>query len=579
MSFLDWLIIFSYFVFTLIVGFFLRSKAGESIRSYFTANRTFPWWVAGTSMVATTFAADTPLAITGIVAKDGISGNWFWWSWVFTFILMSVVFAKRWQRSGLITDVELCELRYSGKPAEVLRITKAIYLGVILNSLILGWVFKAMSKISAVFVHWDAILGKEAYSQVQSFWPHFLVIGDLNNTITVFLLLLIVLVYSSQAGIRGVMITDVFQFLLGMLGAIVLPIYAIHQIGGMGELFRKLHLLYGEKANHILSFWPSFGEGQGSLPFKVFLIFMGVQWWSKYFSDGSGYLAQRIQTCRSEKDAMLASLWFSFAHFILRTWPWVLAALAALVIFPLGNPDTMHSLGSKLIVHGNEDREMAYPLLILQVLPTGIIGIAVTGLVAAFMSTVDTHINWGSSYLMNDIYKRILRPKATEKELVRVSRITVFLLGLLSIFISSQIDSIESAWKFFLSVAAGAGLPQLLRWFWWRANAYTELTGMLSALILSFVLYTIFPKARAEYLLFFIAFGSSGLAIIVTLLTRTEPKETLSIFYEKLQPSGFWKAVNPTHSHAGWIKEIKLWASLSLFLFVLLYASYWFSIG
>lgn len=576
MNGVDWAIVFGYLIFTLSVGFFLRGKAGESLRSYFTANRSFPWWVVGTSMVATTFAADTPLAITGIIAKDGISGNWFWWSWVFTFILMSVVFAKRWQRSGLVTDVELIELRYSGKGAEVLRGIKAVYLAVVINGIILGWVFKAMSKISDVFVQWPDILGKAVFDSISSFWPEALRIGTLNNTMTVLVLLILVLVYSSQSGIRGVMITDVFQFVLGFAGAILLPLYALDKVGGISAVAPKLRELYSHNAERILSFWPDFSgaEGEGSLPITVFLVFIGVQWWAKYFSDGSGYLAQRMNTSRSEKDATWGALWFSFAHFVLRTWPWVLAGLLCLILFPVGHPDSLYSEGAKLVqAGGSEDRELAYPLLMQLLMPVGVLGIGVTGLMAAFMSTVDTHINWGSSYLINDVYKRFLRPGAGAKELVRASRITVFLLGFLTIIISTQIDSIEKAWKFFISIAAGAGLPQLLRWFWWRANAYTEISGMLTALVLALILYPLFPDTRAEILLFYIATSATLVSIAVTFFTPAEPQAVLKSFYEKTRPSGFWRKVIPGHSHDEWFDEILMWGALSSLLFGVLFLS------
>ena len=571
MGFGDWLIILIYMVSVFMVGFFLRKKASENMASYFTASRALPWWLIGTSMVATTFAADTPLAITGIIAKDGIAGNWFWWSWVFTFAGMTVFFSKTWQRSGILTDVELCELRYEGKSAAFLRGFKALYLGIVINGIILGWVFKAMTKISDVFIDWQGILGKGFFSAIQNYFPDFLMIGSMNNTLTVILILIVVTIYSSQGGIRGVIFTDLFQFFLGFAGAIVFAYYAVHFAGGMEAVIQKLQVIY-HGGQSKLSYFPDLGH-KGSLPLEVFLIFIGMIWWTKYFSDGSGYFAQRLNSARSSGDAFKGSLWFTFAHFVLRTWPWVVCGLVALVIYPVDNPAKLYSEGAKLfLIDGSQDRELAYPLLMLQALPAGVLGFCLVGLIAAFMSTVDTHLNWGASYLINDVYKRFMNPAASQKNLVMVSRLSIPFLALMAVLVSSQITSIEKAWKFFIAIASGAGLPQLLRWFWYRANAYTEISGMATALIMSVALHALFPAQRQEYLLFFIAITSVTISIIVTLITKPSSEEVLKKFYDKVAPSGWWGSVDNGQARKKFFHLFLLWILISIFIFLALFA-------
>ncbi|AOP32959.1 sodium transporter [Leptospira tipperaryensis] len=534
-SILDWSILSIYLLFAFGAGVLLSPKAGKSLVSYFVADRKLPWWWLGTSMVATTFAADTPLVITGFVAADGISANWFWWSWAIGYMAMTVFFAGKWRRMEVLTDVEFVELRYGGKPAMILRMVKAFYLSILVNSIVLGWVFKAMSKITGPFLDWNELLGPENFSTIQSLWPSFLVFDSLNNTITVLILFLVVVIYSSMGGIQGVILTDLVQFALGMGGAILFAVYAVSSQGGISGLLLKMEEVYPDKHESILSFWPDFQDA--SLPFTVFLIFIGVQWWAQYYSDGSGYLAQRIHTAKNPEEAEKGSLWFNIANFIIRTWPWVLTALVTLVVFPLHDPTRYFAEGQ---IVGN-DREMGYPVLMKLILPTGVLGIVFASLMAAFMSTADTHINWGASYLVNDFYLRFIHPSASDKTLVRVSRIAVVLMSIIAILVATQIQSIASAWKFLLAFASGMGLPQILRWVWWRANAWTELSGMITALILSMILYPVYPEVRSEYLLFWVAMGSVVVSIVVTLLTPPVPKETLDAFIERVNPFGFWQ--------------------------------------
>ncbi|AXR63262.1 sodium:solute symporter family protein [Leptospira mayottensis] len=560
-SILDWFFILSYLLFAFAAGILLSPKAGKSLVSYFVADRKLPWWWLGTSMVATTFAADTPLVITGFVAADGISANWFWWSWAIGYMAMTVFFAGKWRRMEVLTDVEFVELRYGGKSATVLRMVKAFYLSILVNSIVLGWVFKAMSKITGPFLDWKDILGVDGFAIVQNLWPSFLIFDSLNNTITVLILFLIVIVYSSMGGIQGVILTDLVQFALGMGGAILFAVYAVYSQGGISGLLMGMKEIYPEKHESILSFWPDF---QGaSLPFNVFLIFISVQWWAQYYSDGSGYLAQRIHTAKNLKEAEKGSLWFNVANFIVRTWPWVLTALVTLVVFPLHDPTRYFSEGQLVAA----DREMGYPVLMKLILPSGVLGIVFASLMAAFMSTADTHINWGASYLVNDFYLRFLHPSADDKTLVRVSRIAVILMAIVAILVATQIQSIASAWKFLLAFASGMGLPQILRWIWWRTNAWTELSGMITALILSMILYPFFPEVRSEYLLFWVAIGSVVVSILVTLLTPPVPEETLDAFVKRADPFGFWKGQGSKKRLEDFWEKIVLWALGTVSLF------------
>ncbi|EMI61986.1 sodium:solute symporter family protein [Leptospira noguchii] len=558
---IDWFFIFMYLSFAFAAGILLSPKAGKSLVSYFVADRKLPWWWLGTSMVATTFAADTPLVITGFVAADGISANWFWWSWAIGYMAMTVFFAGKWRRMEVLTDVEFVELRYGGKPAIILRMVKAFYLSILVNSIVLGWVFKAMSKITGPFLDWKDLLGADRFAIIQNVWPSFLIFDSLNNTITVLILFLVVVVYSSMGGIQGVILTDLVQFVLGMGGAILFAVYAVSSQGGISGLLSKMEEVYPDKHESILSFWPDFQEA--SLPINVFLIFISVQWWAQYYSDGSGYLAQRIHTAKNPKEAEKGSLWFNVANFMIRTWPWILTALVTLVVFPLHDPTKYFSEG--WIVGG--DREMGYPILMKLILPSGVLGIVFASLMAAFMSTADTHINWGASYLVNDFYLRFVHPKADDKTLVKASRIAVVVMSIIAILVATQIQSIASAWKFLLAFASGMGLPQILRWIWWRTNAWTELSGMITALILSMILYPSFPNVRSEYLLFWVAIGSVVVSILVTFLTPPVSQNTLDDFVKRVDPIGFWKGEGSKKRLEDFYKKIFLWLLGTVVLF------------
>jgi SSS family solute:Na+ symporter len=558
---IDWIIITLYLSFALIVGLMMWRKASTGLESYFLAGRSLPWWWLGTSMVATTFAADTPLAITGIVAREGISGNWFWWSWVLTYVTMTIFFSRLWRSSCVLTDVELIELRYSGKSAAFLRGFKAFYLAIIINCIILGWVFRAMSKIADPFIRWEELLPSGWFSTVAARWPDWLIFDNLNNTLTVLVIFALVIIYSSLGGIRGVVLTDLFQFALSVCGAVVFAVLAVDYVGGLGELTGRIREIYPD-GDQLLNFWPSFD--QAMLPFQVFLIYLGVQWWAKYWSDGSGYLAQRLNTAKNPIEAEKGALWFCLANFSIRTWPWIMVALVALVVFPKGNESALYDVGAQVA----RDREMAYPILMGLILPAGLLGIVFVSLLAAFMSTVDTHINWATSYLTHDIYTRFLRRSPSHREEVIAARSGVILVAIIAVIIASQINSIEMAWKFFIAVASGLGLPQLLRWVWWRANAWTEIAGMTTAFIAAVTLYTAFPDVRADYLLVYIVGLSMLASLIATFATRPTRRAQLEIFCERVKPFGFWRGIVPVkHAHDRFKKRIVAWVMAVICVF------------
>jgi len=533
MATIDWLIFIAYLVLVFVIGIMVSKKSSQGINSYFVADRSLPWWWLGISIIATTFAADTPLAVTGITANSGIAGNWFWWSWAATYITISVFFAKRWRQSNVLTDVEFIELRYSGNEAAFLRGFKAFFYGVILNVFILGWVITAAVKIASPFIHWDEILGPETFEYLKSIYPHFLLFkGDFNGTLTIMSLLVIIMVYSSIGGIRGVILTDLFQFIIAIVVAIVFAYYAVQAVGGLDGLQTGLIDIYGaERAGHLTEFLPSFNNP--FIPFQIFLIYILIQWWVQYYSDGSGYIAQRINTAKSPKDAQKGAFLFSFSFIVLRTWPWILVGLVSLILYPIG-------------VESNVDREAYYPIIMGRVLPVGLLGLGFTSLMAAFMSTVDTHLNWGSSYLTNDIYRRFVRPKASQKQLVKFSRLMVIIITILAVIVSSQIDSIKNAWGFCINSAAGLGIAQLIRWFWWRANAWTEITAMLTAFTCTLLSYYIYPNhSDIEHFdtasLSIITAVTIVVSIIVTLVTKPVKADQLSLFIKACTPIGFWQ--------------------------------------
>lgn len=537
----DWLIFGVYLVFVFLLGIWVSKKASTGIESYFVADRNLPWWWLGISIIATTFAADTPLAVTGITAKNGIVGNWLWWSWAATYITVAIFFARRWRKSEVLTDVEFIELRYDGKQAALLRGFKAFFFGVILNCFILGWVITAAVSIASPFIVWQDLL-PSLYNTFASIYPSFLIFkGDINATITILALLIIVLSYSSLGGIRGVILTDLVQFAIAIFTSIFFAYYAVTELGGMSVIQEQLIDIYGtQKAQHLTEFLPSIDNPL--LPFQIFLIYTLMQWWVRFDSDGTGYIAQRINTAKSAEDAQKGSLLFAVAFIALRTWPWIIIGLVSLVMFPIGNESLNYIEEGKLVA---ASREVAYPVIMKLLLPAGLLGLTFTSLMAAFMSTVDTHLNWGASYLTNDVYRRFIHKEASQKELVKFSRIMVIIITVLAVLTSSQMDSIEGAWKFFINAAAGLGIAQILRWFWWRANAYTEISAMIAAIVITFILTWLKPVDASEhydtYGLVLITCVTLVIAIITTLLTPAVHEERLRDFAIKCLPVGLWR--------------------------------------
>ncbi len=506
-SAIDWAIIIGYILFALGLGIYFSKRASKDMNEFFISGRNLPWWLAGTSMVATTFAADTPLAVTGLVVEDGIAGNWLWWNAVLSGMLATFLFARLWRRSEIITDVEFTELRYSGPSASFLRGFRALYIGLPINCITMGWVILAMQKIVVLTLN----LPDTASTKV----------------IVVLACLLIAGIYSALSGFWGVVMTDIVQFGMAMVGSIALAIIAVNKIGGVGVIKEKLVDIYGAE-NQILNFTPDFSAGKMAI--ITFGVYLGMQWWASNGVDGSGYIAQRMFAAKNERHTLLATLWFNIAHYTLRPWPWILVALVAMVVYPnLGDPE-----------HANpmlQDPEAGYPLLMLRYLPIGLLGLMLTAFLAAFMSTIDTHLNWGASYLVNDFYKRFFKPEAEPQHYVAISRLAVMLIMIVAGVTSLFMDSIAGAWKFLLALNAGIGLVQILRWYWWRINAWSEISAMLASLVVSIVVFTLPQTNEFAIQMLIIVPISTVVWVVVTFITEPVSTETLTKFYSKVKPS------------------------------------------
>ena len=540
---IDWTIIASYILFSLAVGVYFNKRAGSSTKEYFLSGQSLPWWIVGTSMVATTFAADTPLAITEFIRGPGIWQNWFWWNLLMGALLSVFLFSRLWRRANVLTDNELLEIRYSGKPAAFLRAFKAGYFAILYNFIVMGWVINAMASVVSVMLNMDK-------------WT------------AVWLCVIIALVYAILSGFWGVVVTDLVQFFIAMFGSIALAIIALDYVGGMESLLFKLSGLLGSDAIHenTLKFIPPIPEeGIGTLtfwesPFSKFLIFITVMWWSHHGTDGGGYIIQRMSSAKNERHALLATLWFNLAHYALRVWPWIIVAVVSIVMFPI-IPEVYSDLGVKA----------GYPLVMNALLGPGLKGILIVSFLAAFMSTIDTHLNWGASYLVNDLYKRFYRPNESETHYVLVSKILTVVLMIFAAFTAMKMQSISKAWEFIFSMGAGIGLVLILRWFWWRINAWSEITALATSMIVTIFLeilaYNQTILDGKNYILFGsapILFGITlqvhhkliiivPIAILawlsVTFLTKPEPIKTLESFYKRVQPGGWWGPINENFNH------------------------------
>jgi solute:Na+ symporter, SSS family len=507
----DFILILIYFILSFAIALFFSKRAGKNTEEYFLSGRNLPWWIAGTAMVATTFSADTPLAVTELVAQKGIAGNWLWWNMVAGSIFTVFFFAKLWRRANVLTDVEFIEIRYSGKPAAFLRGFKALYLGLFMNCIIMGWVNVALAEI------FKRIFG----------------LNEFFTIIAVVICMLIVGLYSAISGLWGVVITDFFQFIMAMAGCIVLAVVTINlpQIGGITGLKNSLPA-------STFNFLPNIGFDAGQITTGImtvsasaFLAHIFVQWWASWYPGaepgGGGYVAQRMMSSKDERHSLLATLWFSIAHYALRPWPWIIVALCSLVLYP----DLPLS-----------EKKAGYVLAMKDYLPAGLLGLLIAAFLAAYMSTISTHLNWGSSYIVNDLYRRFVKQGATEKHYVIVSKIITLVLVLISSLLILVINSISGAWSFIIECGAGLGLVLILRWYWWRINAWSE----ISAMVAPFIAYTVtkyvfeieFPQS-----LFVIVSFTTLVWIIATFITRPTDMNILINFYKRVSPGGMGWAI------------------------------------
>jgi len=504
---LDWTIVGAYFAVSLAVGIWASKQAGEDTKSFFLAGRNMPWWLLGVSMVATTFSTDTPNLVTDLVRQNGVSGNWVWWAFLLTGMLTVFVYAKLWHRSGVLTDIEFYELRYSGKAAAFLRGFRALYLGLVFNVLVMGAVSLAAVKFGEI------VLG----------WP-----GWLTLTIACS----ITLAYSTLGGLKAVIITDFVQFSLAMIGSIWAMIYilGLEQIGGLSNLIAHANVV--DK----LALIPNLSDPDIWVP--ILLVPLAVQWWASYYPGaepgGGGYIAQRMFSAKDEKNAVSATLFFNVAHYALRPWPWILIALSSLIVFPELSDiqNAFPNLPPDKLGH-----DVAYPAM-LTLLPTGLLGLVAASLIAAFMSTMSTQLNLGASYLVNDFYHRFIKPDASEKHLVNVGRgftvISIILGGGLGLFLTSA----GQAFTLLLMIGAGTGMIYILRWFWWRINAYTEIVAMVSSLCIAFYFNFIDQSFAGWEKIVIGAILTTVVWVVATYLTPPDDEETLHNFVKKVNPGG-----------------------------------------
>lgn len=548
----DWIVVVAYLLLNLLISLYYRRRSSGSTEEFFVSGRNVSWWLAGTSMVATTFAADTPLLVTGLVAKNGIAGNWLWWSLCLSGMMTVFFFARYWRRSEILTDVEFVELRYSGKPAAFLRGFRALYLGGLMNCLILGWVIKAMISITTVLLG-DVI----AQGRVLSigFGDHALTsytLGPPEHTALLICVLILVPftgIYTFIGGLWGVLVTDLFQFALKMTMIIVLAWVAVSKLGGMTHLKMQLSQVdaathaAGQTTGNVLSFFPSFHLGWTSdalwtLPVLTFALYLAVQWWASWYPGaepgGGGYVAQRMFSAKDEKNSLGATLWFNIAHYAMRSWPWIVTALVAVAVY------SAHG-GLHPSAEFAAEPEKGYVMVMRDYLPPALRGLMIAAFLAAFMSTVGTQLNWGTSYLINDFYRRFIVRNGTEKHYVFASKLFIVALVILSGYTAAHIASIQSAWQLLLGMGAGTGGVLLLRWYWWRISAWSEISSMIAAFVVSVLLTQVHFLGNDSVVFaktaMITAFTTTIVWIVVTLLTPAEPQELLLQFYRRVRPT------------------------------------------
>jgi len=519
LSFLDWVVIAAYFLMNLLIGLYYRKKASASTDDFFVSGREVSWWLAGTSMVATTFAADTPLWVTGQVVRHGVASNWFWWSFLFSGMMTVFFFARMWRRAEVLTDVELVELRYAGKPAAFLRGFRAIYFGLIINCIILGWLNLAMEKILGISLN----------------IPKFQ---------AVVICMAITAVYTSISGLWGVLWTDLVQFILKMAMLIVLAVYAVRAVGGLAMLKTKLAAVDAARgavaggSGSILSFIPDLHSPW--MPLMTFLVYIGVYWWSVWYPGaepgGGGFVAQRIFCAKDEKNSLLATLWFNIAHYALRPWAWILTALTVVVLYP------------QLSLPG-ADAEGGFVRVWVDYMPHAFRGLMLAAFAAAYMSTVATQLNWGSSYFVNDFYRRFLVRGRDDKHYVQISKRATFGLMILGAVVSYLMQSVAGGWDIVVNIGAGTGAVYLLRWYWWRINAWSEISAMITAAVTSITLRFVSPFAASDPNLFakklvLTVVITTVAWLAATFLTQPEPESKLLSFYRRVRPGVTgWKRV------------------------------------
>ena len=521
---LDWIVVAVYGGVTLTLGFWFARRAGRSMEEYFVAGRTLPWWVAGTSIAATWFATDAPLATASLVRQRGIFANWLWWYEAAGILLLVFFYARLWRRAAILTDAEFIELRYSGRAAAVLRAFSALYQGLLKNCVVMGWVMLAMVKFSQVLLGWDA-------------------------GVTLALCVSLALVYTVASGLWGVVVTDLLQFVAGMTGSIVLAWLVVARLGGPTSMADQIRAL-PDATPGVLDVLPDPAH-LSPLEFASFLTLILLLWTRS--GQGDGYLAQRLFATRDERQSALSALWFALAGTVLMTWPWIVVGLGSLVILPVATASPALAA----------DPELAYPMMIAELMPPGLKGLMVASFLAAFMSTMDTHLCWGGSYLVNDVYRRFFKRNASPGHYVLASRLSVVALVALAALTAWQMESIEGAWIYVIELTAGVALVWLLRWYWWRVNAWAEISAMAASVFLANgmvwakalgaagVLHPSTLDALATFYgsdydflrALFILVTGTILWVLVALMTKPDTEERLEAFYRKVRPGGWWGAV------------------------------------
>ena len=522
METIDWAIIAIYFLAALLIGIWASKKAGSDTQSFFLAGRNMPWWLLGISMVATTFSTDTPNLVTDLVRQKGVSGNWAWWAFLLTGMLTVFVYAKLWRRSNVLTDIEFYELRYSGKAAAFLRGFRALYLGLIFNVLVMGTVSLAAIKFGEILLGWQG-------------WQTLLIACS------------ITIIYSTLGGLRAVIVTDFVQFVLAMIGSVSAMFYilGLPQIGGIKNLI--LH----ENVKNNLSLFPDLSDPNAWIP--VMAVPLAVQWWASYYPGaepgGGGYIAQRMFSAKDENHAIKATLLFNVAHYALRPWPWIIIALSSLIIFPdlKDIQSAFPDLPKNKLGH-----DVAYPAM-LTLLPPGLLGLVAASLIAAFMSTMSTQLNLGASYLVNDFYKRFVNPAASEHKLVTVGRLFTIVSVIMGATLGLTLTNASQAFELLLMIGSGTGLIYILRWFWWRINAYTEIVAMISSLIIAYYFNFLSDDFPVWKEIIIGAALTTSIWIIATFATNPENDKTLTRFVQKVNPGGpGWKKYPHSSSKEKW---------------------------